>query len=48
MAQPPMSRSAKVKAWPPFLATSSRTLTASVVTSGPMPSPGRTTMCACM
>src|SRR5512133_3547619 len=44
--QPPISRSTNVKSWPRFFATTWRTRMASAVTSGPMPSPGRTTMFA--
>src|SRR5512138_2711543 len=46
MEQPPISRSVNVKSWPRFLATTWSTRMASAVTSGPMPSPGRTTMFA--
>src|SRR5574341_1008132 len=46
MEQPPISRSVNVKSWPRFFATICRTRMASAVTSGPMPSPGRTTMFA--
>src|SRR5574341_1143891 len=46
MEQPPISRSVNVKSWPRFFAMTWRTRMASAVTSGPMPSPGRTTMFA--
>ena len=48
MAAPPMSASRVSNVCPPALATASRTATASVVTSGPIPSPGRTQMSARM
>src|SRR6185437_11092854 len=48
MAIPPMSCSLKVKVWLKRLATAFRTATAAAATSGPMPSPGRTTISACM
>jgi hypothetical protein len=44
MATPPMRAGVKVKAWPPASAMASRMLTASRVTSGPMPSPARIAM----
>ena len=39
MAMPPMGLASSVSVWPPSWATSLRTATASLVTSGPMPSP---------
>ena len=42
MATPPMRFSINVKSWPPSAAVSFNTATASLVTSGPMPSPATT------
>src|SRR5690606_17294920 len=48
IAMPPMSCSANLKSWPKRAATASRTGTVAETISGPMPSPGSTTMSACM
>src|ERR1019366_3959114 len=41
MAMPPISPSDNSRVWPSFLATACRTSTAALVTSTPIPSPGR-------
>ena len=46
--QPPIRRSTNSNEWPPRRATACSARTASAVTSGPMPSPGRTTIVAFM
>ena len=46
MARPPISCSSNSNVWPNFCATTVKILRASVVTSGPMPSPASTTIFA--
>src|SRR6478735_7963629 len=48
MAMPPISCSSKESEWPNFSAALPSTFCATRVISGPMPSPGKTTMLACM
>src|SRR3569832_1635146 len=48
MAAPPIRASRVSNSWPKRLATADRTFKASLVTSGPIPSPGRTVMTARM
>ncbi len=43
-ARAPSSHSEKTNVWPKRASTAFRTATAAAVTSGPMPSPGRTAM----